>query len=153
MQALYAYELSGSDAQEIIRTVLKRELDPAAHAFATSLFLQTINQSSETNEIIKLHTRNWELRRIALIDRILMRIAITELLGFPDIPPKVTINECIEVAKEYSTAQSGKFINGILDAILGELTKAGKISKTGRGLVDISTANPVRQKTVVRESE
>jgi len=153
MQALYAYELSGSDAQEVIRTVLKRELDPAAHAFATSLFLQTINQSSETNEIIKRHTRNWELRRIALIDRILMRIAITELLGFPDIPPKVTINECIEVAKEYSTAQSGKFINGILDAILGELSKAGKISKTGRGLVDVSATNPVRQKTAVQESE
>ncbi|MBL7979546.1 MAG: transcription antitermination factor NusB [Bacteroidetes Order II. Incertae sedis bacterium] len=153
MQALYAFELSGSDAQEIIRTVLKRELDPAAHAFATSLFLQTIDSNAETAEIIKQHTRNWELRRIALIDRILMRIAITELLGFPDIPPKVTINECIEVAKEYSTAQSGKFINGILDAILGDLTKAGKISKTGRGLVEISASNPVRQKASVNEAE
>ena len=65
------------------------------------------------------------MNRIALIDRMLLRMAICELLYFPDIPPKVSINEAIEIAKEFSTAGSGKFINGILDAILSEEKSAG----------------------------
>jgi N utilization substance protein B len=73
-----------------------------------------------------------------LIDKVLLRIGICELIYFPDIPPKVSINETIEIAKEYSTARSGKFINGILDAILSELKETGKLNKTGRGLVDES---------------
>lgn len=75
--------------------------------------------------------------RIALIDKILLRMAICELLYFTDIPPKVSINEAIEIAKIYSTAGSGKFINGILDTILSE-EKLGSLNKTGRGLVDES---------------
>lgn len=138
MQALYAWELSGSDADHVIRTVLNQDLDPSALTFATALFLKTIDHRDQANEIIRRHTLNWELTRIALIDRLLMRIAIVELLYFPDIPPKVTINECIEVAKEYSTAQSGKFINGILDAILNELNASEGLNKTGRGLVDVA---------------
>jgi N utilization substance protein B len=84
------------------------------------------------------------MNRIALIDKILLRIGICELLHFPDIPPKVSINESIEIAKDYSTAGSAKFINGILDAILAEEKKEGKLNKTGRGLVEESIT-PSRQ--------
>jgi len=78
------------------------------------------------------------MNRIALIDKLLLRMGICELLYFPDIPPKVSINESIEIAKDFSTAGSGKFINGILDAILSDEKKSGKLNKTGRGLVEES---------------
>ena len=78
------------------------------------------------------------MNRIALIDKILLRMGICELLYFPDIPPKVSINEVIEIAKVFSTAGSGKFINGILDAILSELKTTGNLKKTGRGLMEES---------------
>jgi N utilization substance protein B len=73
--------------------------------------------------------------RIALIDKLLLQIGITELMYFPEIPPKVSINEVIEIAKDYSTSNSGKFINGILDAILSELKESGNLNKSGRGLI------------------
>ena len=75
---------------------------------------------------------------VNVIDKILLRIAIAELLYAVDVPPKVSINETIEIAKEYSTAKSGKFINGILDAVLVDLKKEGKIKKVGRGLIENS---------------
>jgi N utilization substance protein B len=73
-------------------------------------------------------------------------MGICELYYFPDIPPKVSINECIEVAKIYSTAGSGKFINGILDAILFELKENGKLNKSGRGLVEETISKQPRKK-------
>lgn len=138
MQALYAYQLSEDDPKHIIENVLIDGLEEPILSFAKDLFLKAILQEKESSEIIQVHTLNWEISRIALIDRLLLRLAVTEFLYFPDIPPKVTINECIEVAKVYSTAQSGKFINGILDAILLDLISAGKIQKKGRGLIDSS---------------
>jgi len=80
-------------------------------------------------------TPNWDSDRIALIDKLIMVIAIAELIYFPLIPTKVTINEYIEIAKEFSTPSSGKFINGILDNIVKDLTKSGLIVKKGRGLI------------------
>jgi transcription antitermination protein NusB len=88
------------------------------------------------DEEINSRVNNWEMSRIALIDLILLRMGICELLFFPEIPPKVSINEAIEIAKEFSTAGSGKFINGILDAILSDLRTKGKLNKLGRGLID-----------------
>ena len=86
------------------------------------------------------------MKRIALMDKLLLRIGITELLYFPDIPPKVSINEVIEIAKNYSTSNSGKFINGILDAILTELKNTGKLNKTGRGLIEETLPKTSSQK-------
>ena len=74
-----------------------------------------------------------------MIDLIVLRMALCEFLYFEEIPTKVTINEAIEIVKKYSTAKSGRFVNGILDASLLELIKQGKIKKTGRGLIDRST--------------
>ncbi|NGM90491.1 transcription antitermination protein NusB, partial [Parapusillimonas sp. SGNA-6] len=86
--------------------------------------------------LIAEKTKNWESDRIALMDTLLMRMAISELINFPSIPVKVTINEYIELSKNFSTAKSNTFINGILDKILADLTKQGRIRKTGRGLQD-----------------
>lgn len=79
-------------------------------------------------------TKNWESDRIALIDTLLMRMAICELVNFPSIPVKVTINEYIEISKVFSTLKSNTFINGILDKILSDLNQDGRIQKQGRGL-------------------
>jgi len=106
--------------------------------FSVRLTNLVIGHRDELDELIKGKVDNWEIERIALIDRILLRMGIAELLYFEDIPPKVSINEVIEMAKEYSTSNSGKFLNGILDAILSDLKSAGKIKKTGRGLLDKS---------------
>jgi N utilization substance protein B len=100
----------------------------------------------ELDKHIKFRVDNWEMNRIALIDKILLRMGICELLYFPDIPPKVSINEAIEIAKLYSTAGSGKFINGILDVILTELKDTGKLNKTGRGLLEESISKPSAKK-------
>lgn len=140
MQALYARELAGGETQHFIDTILKPGLeDPANLQFATSLFLRTLDLSEETAAVIREHVKNWDFERIALIDRILLRMAVCEFLVFEDIPPKVTINEAIEVAKKYSTSKSGQFINGILDAVLLDLQREGRLKKSGRGLVGMQS--------------
>lgn len=137
MQALYAREIAGGDVRHFIDTLIKPHLkgDPEIFRFAESLFLRTLERNEELDEIIGRHTENWDLSRIALIDHIVLRMAIAELLTFEDIPPKVSINEAIEVAKRYSTSKSGQFINGILDAALVDLQDRGLLKKSGRGLV------------------
>ncbi len=102
--------------------------------FARDLIEHTINLAEYSEKIITETAKNWELSRIARIDRILMQMAITELLKFPEVPPKVSINEAIDIAKKYSTDKSGLFINGLLDSILEKLKTEGQIRKTGRGL-------------------
>ncbi len=137
MQALYAFELGGGDAPHILDTLIRPKLttDAAARTFAERLFLRTLGQVDEADKLISEHAENWDLSRIALIDRILLRMALSEFIRFEDIPPKVTINEAIDIAKRYSTDKSGKFINGILDATLLALQKQGRLHKSGRGLI------------------
>lgn len=141
MQALYAYEIAHDDVRHFINTLIRPHLkeDRENLKFAESLFLRTIEKSEELDEIIGRHAENWDLSRIALIDHIVLRMAITELLTFEDIPPKVSINEAIEVAKRYSTSKSGQFINGILDAVLLDLKEMGRLKKSGRGLVGLQS--------------
>ena len=146
MQALYAYELAGGDVREIIDVLLKPTLaEDDAAAFATSLFLRTLDHTDRADRMIADHAQNWDLGRIALIDRLLLRMAISEFLVFEDIPPKVSINEVIEVAKSYSTSKSGQFINGVLDAVLLDLQRQGRLRKSGRGLVGMQS---LAQRTV-----
>jgi N utilization substance protein B len=141
MQALYALEMCGGDPEYMLVTVLNDRLgkDKETLAFATSLFIRSLEYQTEADEIVSRYTKNWELSRIALIDRILLRIGIAEMLAFEDVPPKVTINEMIEVAKGYSTAKSGQFINGILDTVLVDFQKEGRLKKRGRGLIGMET--------------
>ena len=97
--------------------------------FATDLLQTAIDKKTVTEEIIKPKLKNWDPERIAMIDMILLRLGVCELLYFDTIPTKVTINEYIDLAKEYSTEQSGHFVNGILDNIHKELVGNGKIQK------------------------
>ncbi len=112
------------------------EWEPDEIEFGQALVQYTLDNKQFTDGLIKEIAKNWELERIALIDRILMHIAVTELIKFPEIPPKVSINEAIDIAKKYSTDKSGTFINGVLDTILDRLRKEGKIKKSGRGLLE-----------------
>jgi N utilization substance protein B len=97
--------------------------------FAKNLLSTTIDKKEYTAELIKPKLKNWDAERIALLDMILMRLGVCELLYFETIPTKVTINEYIDLAKEYSTAQSGQFVNGILDNIHKEFMDKGEIHK------------------------
>ncbi len=102
--------------------------------FVNQLLQKTIVMDKESEEMIDELTSNWELDRIAKMDVILMKMAITELQVFSNIPTKVTLNEYIEISKFYSTPKSNGFINGVLDKAIGRLDKEGKINKAGRGL-------------------
>jgi len=138
LQILYAYEMNQESLQLLTDGTLSDIKDKADKQFANDLINKVLIHIKELDEKILERVANWEMSRIALIDRLLLRIGICELLYFPDIPPKVSINESIEIAKDFSTAGSGKFINGILDAILSDEKKSGKLKKTGRGLVEES---------------
>jgi len=105
-------------------------------SFLSKLFAESANLAKEHKKLIAQNTRNWEVDRLALTDRVILEMAIAEMIHFPNIPVKVTINEYIELTKEYSTPKSRQFINGILDVISKELSNAGDIKKSGRGLID-----------------
>jgi N utilization substance protein B len=97
--------------------------------YATTLLKTTIEKKEFTLEIIKPKLKNWDADRIAQLDMIMIRMGICEFLYFETIPTKVTINEYIDIAKSYSTQQSGQFVNGILDGIHKDLQAAGKLKK------------------------
>ena len=140
LQALYANEIGKGKWEDIIKSVIKPRLsnDNEIFKFAERLFLKIVNNQDEIDEIIQKHLNNWRLGRLNAIDRLLLRIAITEFLYYEQIPTKVSINEAIEIAKKYSTKKSGNFINGILDSALEQLKSDGRINKKGRGLIESS---------------
>lgn len=100
--------------------------------YAHNLLHTTLEKEAYCTELIQPKLNNWDAERVALIDMLLLRMGVAELLYFPTIPTKVTINEFIEIAKMYSTPQSGQFVNGVLDNILKDLTKENKIHKEAR---------------------
>lgn len=110
--------------------------DETIKDFGENLLIKTHKQDEELLSEIKPTLKNWDHERVAVIDMILLKMAVNELLGFETIPTKVTINEYVEVAKLYSTAKSKEFINGILDAMMKEMVENGKINKEGRGLLN-----------------
>jgi transcription antitermination protein NusB len=104
--------------------------------FIEKLFKETIGLDEQHKELIAQNTKNWEVDRLPLTDRVILEMAIAEMVNFPSIPVKVTINEYIELAKEYSTPKSRQFINGILDVISKKMKDSGAMKKSGRGLID-----------------
>jgi len=104
--------------------------------FVEKLFETAARLPERFHKLIAANTVNWEVDRLPLTDRIIIQMAITEFITFPSVPIKVTINEYIELAKDYSTPKSRQFINGILDVLARELKKSGDLKKTGRGLID-----------------
>jgi len=138
LQVLYAFELNREGLQALTEAMLADINDKEDTEFGQTLINRTIINEKDLDKLIMERVNNWEMNRIAMLDKLLLRMGLCELIYFPDIPPKVTINECIEIGKIYSTAGSGKFINGILDAVLSELKESGSLNKSGRGLVDKS---------------
>ncbi len=103
--------------------------------FGEALLMDVKKKDAELLGHIEPTLNNWDADRVAIIDMILLKMALSELINFPTIPTKVTLNEFVEIAKLYSTDKSKDFINGILDRLLKKLNKEGKISKKGRGLI------------------
>ncbi len=115
------------------RRVEKDEVDME---FARQLLRETLLHRSEADEMIKARLQGWEFERVALMDVLLINMAIAELTSCPSIPEKVTVDEYIELSKEFSSERSKLFINGILDKLVLELRSQGKIKKSGRGLLN-----------------
>lgn len=136
LQVLYAFEINGEGLTYLTDGILSDVQNQSDVIFAKELINKVVANKNLFDEEIRKRVENWEMDRIALIDKILLMMGMAEISFFPDIPPKVSINEAIEIAKEYSTSNSGKFINGILDSLLSDLKKQGKLNKAGRGLVD-----------------
>ena len=101
--------------------------EAALRLFADPLIRGTLQYREECDDHIKKHAKNWDLHRIATVDRNVMRLAIYEMLHREDIPPVVSINEAVDIAKKFSTVDSGKFVNGILDKVKGELMRPARI--------------------------
>jgi N utilization substance protein B len=140
LQSLYAEEVGKHSPQDIVQNVMKPALKDSSDTlkFAEKLFYNTVDHAPELDGIIDDHIRNWKVERLAIIDKVILRMALTEMLYFPEIPTKVSINEAIELAKKFSTKKSGTFVNGILDAARSRLSKEGRIQKKGRGLIEES---------------
>jgi transcription antitermination protein NusB len=100
--------------------------DAAVRLFAEPLIRGTLEHRNEADELIKKHAQNWDLHRMAAVDRNILRLAIYEMLFRDDIPPVVSINEAVDIAKKFSTQDSGKFVNGILDKVKGELLRPAR---------------------------
>jgi len=123
--------------ESILSVFVKDKEDEVAEGeeFIAQLFCKTILHSDEYGKMISTRSQNWELERIALTDVIILKMALTELLHFPQIPVKVSMNEYIEISKHFSTQKSKQFINGILDKLVSDLKEKGLVNKSGRGLI------------------
>ena len=108
----------------------------ADEQFLNDLFNNAVQRDRDVEQMLGDQLKNWEVDRVAILDLIIMKLAVCEMLTFPGIPIKVTINEYIDMAKAYSTPKSGTFVNGILDNLSAKLTADGTLRKSGRGLID-----------------
>jgi len=127
------YEPELTPALELKEVIRNQEED---FPFFEELFDETLKNDLELGILISENIKNWDISRVALMDLIILKLAITEMKVFRSIPIKVTINEFIEISKLYSTPKSKQFVNGILDVLSNELTSKGVIKKSGRGLID-----------------
>tara|TARA_B100000959_G_scaffold53371_1_gene55552 strand:+ start:724 stop:1158 length:435 start_codon:yes stop_codon:yes gene_type:complete len=118
LQALYAYEITKEKRGKVLKDIINRQsYDNDMKNFITSLFNFSIDNKEWCEEQIKTRLNNWEFDRVALLDRLLLILAISEIHFVDDVPPKVSISEAIEIAKQYSTEESAGFVNGVLDNI------------------------------------
>lgn len=149
MQAIYAwyctneepattFDINLGDFAEELRDLERRKGDKGDSRLMMELYYDTIENHEAYDQLIQSKAENWELERIALVDRILMQMGISEMKHFEEIPIKVTINEYLEIAKKFSTPKSSKFINGILDSLYIQFKQGDEIHKSGRGLIEES---------------
>lgn len=131
LKTLESFVESGLEQNHLFRLYKDKDDDIA---FGQTLLKNAINNQQEVSTLVEELAKNWEWKRIAKMDRILLRLCIAEAISFPQIPLKVSMNEYVDLAKEYSTEDSATFVNGILDKALKQLQADGKIVKQGRGL-------------------
>ena len=118
LQMLYQCDIRHAEAGQVTEEFWQeQELSPEVKAFANQLFTGTVQHLADIDPLIAQHADNWDLKRMAVIDRNILRLGVFELLHLEDVPPKVCINEAIELAKRFGDLESSKFINGILDAV------------------------------------
>ena len=125
LQVIYAQEFQGSD----MATTFEHMLDPTDKpekdviVYSRHLCSLTIQHLDETDTLIKKHSKNWDFERITIMDRLILRMSLAEMLFEDEVPPKVSITEGVEIAKQFSTSDSSSFINGIMDAVYNDLVK------------------------------
>lgn len=140
LQVLYAYEITHDPIDDVTGRLLK-DLDRTKRSweFASAFIHAVHDHAPECDALIKGQVEHWEFSRLAILDKVILRMAICEFLYFDDIPPKVTLNEAIEIARIYSTDKSDKFVNGVLDSLLESLKGQQRLHKSGRGLIEQSS--------------
>ncbi len=120
LESLYCFEIRGleEELEEIFKySAESHKLDKKSYDFAFELFKKAVENSEKLDQAIAKHTENWDFKRLAIIDKNILRLGLTEIYYFPDIPKKVSIDEAIELAKTYGSADSGRFVNGVLDSL------------------------------------
>ena len=120
LKVLYAREISDESPKIIFQRFMDSFLNGKNYQYSNDLFFCVVKYQDRSDELIRKHLQNWTFERIALIDRILLRMGVSEIFYMDDIPPKVTISEMVEIAKVFSTKESSGFVNGILDSVLKE---------------------------------
>lgn len=137
LQGLYALDIASNPVDAVLNDITQfHGNDEEMSHFVNSLLKKAFEHKEELDYEVSSTVKNWDFSRIALVDRIILRLALCELIYFYEIPPKVTINEAIDLAKKYSTGESGRFVNGILDALYQKLIAEKRIIKKGQGLLE-----------------
>ncbi len=131
LQILFANEFLKEDVDSVAERIAE-SLEESISPFALTLVKKTTHNEKSLNALIQKHLRNWDYKRVAVFDRVLIRLALCEMIYFPDIPVEVTINEALEISKDFSNHKSRRFVNGILDSIYKELKSTNKLNKNAR---------------------
>jgi transcription antitermination factor NusB len=119
LKALYAYDISGMDPQQVSNEIIRTsEIKPDAIKFSETLFLKVVQNIKEIDSLIKSNVKSWDFSRIAAIEKNILRMGICEFLFFDDIPPAISMDEAIELAKKYGDKDSKNFVNAMLDSVL-----------------------------------
>lgn len=126
-----ALEAHGPTWGEKVELPPPTEEEAATRTFADTLIRGVLEHREALDDVIRKHAKNWDLHRMAVVDRNVMRLAIHEMIHRDDIPPVVSINEAVDIAKKFSTNDSGKFVNGILDKVKDEILRPARTAKEG----------------------
>ena len=131
LQMLFQADLGKQPIDDVRQTFWKGrgEVTPEVKGFTEDLFRVAQDRAADIDKLIEDHAENWRMDRMAAVDRNILRLAIFEMLHRDDIPPVVSINEAVDIAKKFSTQDSGKFVNGILDKVKGELMRPARAVK------------------------
>jgi N utilization substance protein B len=133
MQALFYMDIRNDVSAEMLARFCENfSPSPKAQPFFLKLVNGVLETQAELDALIERFSKNWDISRMSCVDRNVMRIAVFELVHCDDIPPKVSINEAIDIGKKFGTEESGAFINGIMDSIRSELKKDGKLKESSK---------------------